>query len=71
VIIIKAGVSIMSEKNILNSEDQARVDAYLNGSIHQVKRKPFRPWLMMGVVVLVMIFLSIFSYILAYIHGVI
>jgi hypothetical protein len=61
----------MSEKNILNAEDQARVDGYLSRPIHQVERKPFRPWLMMGVVVLVMIFLSIFSYILAYVHGVI
>lgn len=61
----------MSEKNILNAEDQARVDDYLSRPTHQVERKPFRPWLMMGVVVLVMIFLSIFSYILAYIHGVI
>jgi quinol-cytochrome oxidoreductase complex cytochrome b subunit len=61
----------MSEKNILNSKDQARVDAYLSRPNHQIERKPFRPWLLMGVVVLVMIFLSIFSYILAYIHGVI
>lgn len=61
----------MSDKNILNSEDQARVDAYLSRPNHQIERKPFRPWLMMGVVVLVMVFLSIFSYILAYIHGVI
>jgi quinol-cytochrome oxidoreductase complex cytochrome b subunit len=61
----------MSDKNILNTEDQARVDAYLNSPNHQIERKPFRPWLMMGGVVLVMIFLSIFSYILAYFHGVI
>jgi hypothetical protein len=61
----------MSDKNILNLEDQARVNAYLSRPTHQIERKPFRPWLMMGVVVLVMIFLSIFSYILAYIHGVI
>jgi quinol-cytochrome oxidoreductase complex cytochrome b subunit len=61
----------MSDKKILNSEDQARVDSYLSSPNHQIERKPFRPWLMMGGVVLVMIFLSIFSYILAYLHGVI
>lgn len=58
-------------KNELNSEDQARVERYLNRPTHRIERKPFRPWLLMGVIVLVMTFLSLFSYLLAYLHGVV
>ncbi len=58
-------------KEILSEEDQARVDSYLNRPIHQIERKPFRPWLLLGVIVLVMILLSVFSYGIAWWHGVI
>lgn len=58
-------------KNQLNSEDQARVEQYLQRPTHQVERKPFRPWLLLGVILLVMTGLSLFSYLLAYMHGVI
>ncbi|MEG1039183.1 MAG: DUF3094 family protein [Pseudomonas sp.] len=34
----------------LNPEDQRRVDQYLQAPQHQVERKPFRPWLLLGVV---------------------
>ncbi len=61
----------MNEKNQLRPEDQARVDQYLKQPIHRVERKPFRPWLLMGVIVLVMIGLSLFSYLLAYLQGVV
>lgn len=61
----------MSEKNILSTEDQARVDDYLNRPNHQIERKPFRPWLLMGIIVLVMTFLSLFSYLLAFVNDVI
>ncbi|MGH1439597.1 MAG: DUF3094 family protein [Cellvibrionaceae bacterium] len=57
--------------NQLNSEDQARVDQYLSRPNHRVDRKPFRPWLLLGVIVLVLTGLSLFSYLLAYLHGVI
>jgi hypothetical protein len=61
----------MSDKNILSTEDQARVDGYLNKPNHQVERRSFRPWLLMGVIVLVMTFLSLFSYMLAFVNDVI
>lgn len=61
----------MDKKNTLSSEDQARVDAYLSRPNHQIKRQPFRPWLLMGVIVLVMIGLSVFSYLFALFYGVI
>jgi len=57
--------------NQLNPEDQARVDQYLSRPNHRVERKPFRLWLLLGVIVLVLTGLSLFSYLLAYLHGVI
>lgn len=57
--------------NQLGPEDQARVEKYLNRPIHQVERKPFRPWLLMGVIVAFMTAMSLFSYFLAYINGVV
>jgi hypothetical protein len=55
----------------LNAEDQARVDSYLKGSIHTVERKPFRPWLLLGVIVIVLTALSVLSYGIAWWHGVV
>ncbi|MAT51634.1 MAG: dethiobiotin synthetase [Porticoccaceae bacterium] len=31
----------------LSEEDLERVNAYLSSPIHQVERKPFRPWLLL------------------------
>ena len=53
----------------LSEEDQARVDTYLQRPIHQVDRQPFRPWLLMAIIVLVMTILSGLSYLLAYVKG--
>jgi hypothetical protein len=58
-------------KIALTAEDQARVDSYLSGSIHQINRKPFRPWLLLGVIVIVLTGLSLFSYGIAWWHGVV
>ena len=55
----------------LTPEDQEKVDRYLNSPIHQVKRKPFRPWMLLGGIVCVMTVLSIFSYAIAWWHGVV
>jgi hypothetical protein len=55
----------------LTPEDQEKVDRYLNSPIHQVERKPFRPWLLLGVIVCVMTVLSVFSYGVAWWHGVV
>ena len=38
----------MAEKNRqLSDEDMARVEEYLSSPVHQVERKPFRPWLLL------------------------
>jgi hypothetical protein len=61
----------MTDSRRLNKEDQARVDAYLSRPNHQVERKPFKPWLLLGIILAVMIALSLFSYVLGYINGVV
>ena len=38
----------MAEKNRqLSDEDMARVEEYLSSPVHQVERKPYRPWLLL------------------------
>ncbi|MBV6289947.1 DUF3094 family protein [Pseudomonas aegrilactucae] len=50
----------------LNPEDQRRVDDYLRAPQHQVERKPFRPWLLLVLVVVVTISLGLLSRLLSY-----
>ena len=49
----------------LNPEDQRRVDEYLRAPQHQVERKPFRPWLLLALVVGVTIGLGLLSRLLS------
>ena len=58
-------------KPTLTAEDQARVDSYLQGAIHTVDRQPFRPWLLLGIIVAVLTVLSLLSYGIAWWHGVV
>ncbi|MGS2717240.1 DUF3094 family protein [Eionea flava] len=55
----------------LTSKDQEKVDHYLRSPIHQVERKPFRPWLLLGVILVSMVVLSVLSYAIAWQHGVV
>ncbi|MDD0974258.1 DUF3094 family protein [Pseudomonas fontis] len=50
----------------LNPDDQRRVDEYLRAPQHQVERKPFRPWLLLLLVVFVTIALGLLSRLLSY-----
>ena len=50
----------------LNPDDQQHVEEYLQLSQHQVERKPFRPWLLLGVVLVVVIRLGVLSRLLSY-----
>jgi len=45
----------------LNPEDQQRVDEYLRAPQHRVERQPFRPWLLLLVVLGVVIGLGLLS----------
>ena len=49
----------------LDPEDQRRVDEYLRAPQHQVERKPFRPWLLLGIVLAVTIGLGLLSRLLS------
>jgi hypothetical protein len=49
----------------LTSDDQQRVDEYLNLPQHQVERKPFRPWLLLLLVIGVVLGLGLLSRLLA------
>ena len=49
----------------LNPEDQRRVDEYLRAPQHQVERQPFRPWLLLVLVVAVTIGLGLVSRLLS------
>jgi hypothetical protein len=50
----------------LNPEDQKRVEEYLQAPQHQVERRPFRPWLLLIVVVAVVVGLGLLSRLLSY-----
>ncbi len=45
----------------LNPEDQQRVDDYLSAPQHQVERQPFRPWLLLALVLSVVLSLGLLS----------
>ena len=50
----------------LKPDDQERVEEYLRLSQHRVERKPFRPWLLLCVVLVVVIGLGLLSRLLSY-----
>jgi hypothetical protein len=50
----------------LNPDDQRRVEEYLQAPQRQVERRPFRPWLLLVVVLAVVIGLGLLSRLLSY-----
>lgn len=52
--------------NRLNPDDQQRVDEYLQAPQHQVERRPFRPWLLLVVVVAATVGLGLLSRLVSY-----
>ncbi|WP_248748964.1 DUF3094 family protein [Pseudomonas sp. MWU15-20650] len=50
----------------LNPDDQQHVEEYLQLSQNRVERKPFRPWLLLGVVLATVIGLGLLSRLLSY-----
>ncbi|MBB5211369.1 DUF3094 family protein [Microbulbifer hydrolyticus] len=55
----------------LSDQDQARVDQYLKSGYNDVERKPFRPFLLLGVIVGVLTLLSLLSLFIARTKGVV
>ena len=50
----------------LKPDDQQRVEEYLQLPQHQVERRPFRPWLLLAMVVIVVIGMGLLSRLLSY-----
>ena len=50
----------------LKPDDQERVEEYLRLTQHRVERKPFRPWLLLCVVLVVVVGLGVLSRLLSY-----
>ncbi|MBV1931080.1 MAG: DUF3094 domain-containing protein [Porticoccaceae bacterium] len=60
----------MAENNRkLSDEDMARVDEYLSSPIHQVERKPYRPWLLLLVLWVVVASLGGVALLFAWMNG--
>ena len=55
----------------LTKEDQIRLDYYLSSPNHQLERRPFRPWLLLAIILLILGLLSGISLLIAWNHGVI
>lgn len=53
----------------LSDEDMARVAEYLNSPVHRRERAPFRPWMLMLVLTIVVIGMTVISLIYASQHG--
>jgi hypothetical protein len=51
----------------LNPDDQQRVEQYLQAPQHRVERRPFRPWLLLVLVLTVVVGLGLLSRLLAWI----
>lgn len=51
----------MSKQRELSDEDQARVDAFTRSGIHSIERKPFRPLLLVLVVLAMMAAMTVLS----------
>ena len=54
-----------SYQNRLYPEDQARVDEFLQKGVNSVERKPFRPWLMIIMLIVVVTGFSLLSQLIA------
>jgi hypothetical protein len=59
-----------SYQNRLHPEDQARVDGFLSRGVNSVRRKPFRPFLLLLILLGVVTSLSLLSLFLARTAGV-
>ena len=60
----------MSEEPRLSPEDQARVDKFVSSGINSVERKPFRPLLLLAILLGIVTSLSLLSMALARWSGV-
>ncbi|MFL0800473.1 MAG: DUF3094 domain-containing protein [Agarilytica sp.] len=55
----------------LYPEDQKKVDDYLNSEANLVPRQPFKLWVLLGIIFVVLGLLTVVSFLIADSHGVI
>ena len=55
----------------LTPQDMQRVERYLKTGANATERKPFRPWVLLGSIWLVLLVFAGVSYLIALYHGVI
>ncbi len=60
----------MDQENKLYPEDQAKVDEFLSKGVNSVERKPFRPFRLLIILLIIVSGLSIFSISLARMAGI-
>ena len=60
----------MTDPRKLSDEDMARVTQYLNSPVHREERAPFRPWVLLLVLMVVVTGVTAVSLWYAWIHGV-
>lgn len=53
----------------LSPEDQERVEHFLTTGLNARERKPFRPWILLGIIWAFMFAFSGISYLIAHLHG--
>ncbi|WP_123712676.1 DUF3094 family protein [Sinobacterium caligoides] len=58
------------EDNKLSAGDKRRVEVYLSSGFNRTQRKPFRPWRLLAVLLIVMTGLSVASIVIARWSGV-
>jgi|TARA_R110001583_G_scaffold24211_2_gene88555 hypothetical protein len=59
-----------NEHNKLNPDDQAKVDAFLKQGYNETERKPFRPMKLLGILFVIVSFITVGSLVLARMSGV-
>jgi len=64
-------MSASSDRPRLSSEDQQRVESVIHRGVNSIERKPFRPWLLLVIILGVLSVMSGLSYWIAWQHGVI
>lgn len=52
-------------------DDQKRVDEFISSNVNDIERKPFRPWLLLLIIVGVLGALTVVSFVVALSHGVV
>lgn len=53
----------------LYEEDQQKVNDVLSRGVYRVDRKPFRPWLLLGAIFVMLGIITAASYLIATFHG--